>query len=443
MKNVFKKIIVSILTWEAMMLLRNQSPKVIAVTGSVGKTSAKDAIFSIISGKFNVRKNEKSFNSEIGVPLTVLGLKNAWGNPLKWLWNIKLGFWKIFFSRNYPRILILEIGADKPDDIKNIVSWIKPDIAVVTALASIPVHVENFGSPEKVYEEKGRLVEALAPQGIAVLNADDEKTLQMRKKTQGRKILFGLARRSLANGAKSSTDVLGSYPVYTYNEQGRPKGISFRIDYDGKSIPFEVNGSAGYAQTYSALAAAAVAIALGMSVLEIAEAAKKIGAPKGRMKILEGIKNTIIIDDTYNSSPAAAEAALKALKEINPPAGGKGSKIAALADMLELGRYSESEHKRIGKVAAGSADILVTVGTKSHWIADGALKKGMPKEKIYQFEKSGEAGSFVRNILKDSDIILAKGSQGMRMEKFVEEILLHPENKKELLVRQDKEWQRK
>ncbi len=429
MKSILKNIVVKILSWEAKLALHHYSPKIIAVTGSVGKTSTKDAIFGIISGKFNVRKNDKSFNSEIGVPLTILGLPNAWSNPFKWIWNIKLGFWKIFFSPNYPRILVLEIGADKPNDIKNIVSWLKPDIAVVTALADVPVHVENFGSSEKLYEEKGLLIEALSPRGIAVLYADDQRVLAMKKRTQSRKILFGM---------HGPVDVLGSYPIFIYDEKERPKGISFRIDHNGNSIPIEINGSVGFGNVYSALAAAAVAVNLGMNVLEIAERSKNIQTPLGRMKILEGIKNAVIIDDTYNSSPVAAELALNTLKELKC----SGRKIAALGDMLELGQYSESEHKRIGKIVATSADMLITVGVKSRWIAEAAFNNGMNENKILQFDESREAGSYVQNILEKGDIILAKGSQGIRMEKFVEEIMAHPERQEELLVRQAKAWQK-
>ncbi|MEK9185705.1 MAG: UDP-N-acetylmuramoyl-tripeptide--D-alanyl-D-alanine ligase [Patescibacteria group bacterium] len=432
MKSVFKKIIVAIITWEARLLLHNQNPKIIAITGSVGKTSTKDAIFTVISQKFNTRKSQKSFNSEIGVPLTILGLKNAWSNPFKWLWNMKLGFWRIFFSHNYPRVLALEVGADEPGDIKNIVKWVKPDIAVVTKLADIPAHIGKFASAEEVYEEKGRLVEALGPGGIAILNADDERVLKMKKKTMSKTVLFGMSGES-----NTVADILGSYPTYVYDQHERPLGISFRIDFGGSSIPIEIIGALGEGQAYSVLAAAAVGKTLGMNALEIAEAAKKIIPPNGRMKILEGIKNTVIIDDSYNSSPVAATLALKTLKEIK----GNGRKIAALGDMRELGDFAENEHKKIGRLAAQTAQILITVGPISRFIAEGALNHGMPENNIFQFEHSREAGAFMQNQIKEGDIILVKGSQNtIRMEWFVEEIMAHPELKKSLLVRQDKEW---
>src|SRR3989344_4669974 len=137
MKSALKKIIFGILTWEARLMLHKHHPKIIAVTGSVGKTSTKDAIYTVISKKFNTRKSEKSFNSEIGVPLTILGLDTAWSNFFKWIWNIIVGLWRVLFIRNYPKVLVLEVGADHPGDIRNIVEWVQPDIAVVTPPADI------------------------------------------------------------------------------------------------------------------------------------------------------------------------------------------------------------------------------------------------------------------------------------------------------------------
>lgn len=374
-------------------MLHHYSPKIIAVTGSVGKTSTKDAIYTIISSKFRARKSQKSFNSEIGLPLTILGLSNAWANPLKWLWNIYLGFWRIFFSRNYPRILVLEVGADKPGDIKNIMSWLKPDIAVVTALADVPVHVENFSSIEAVYEEKGRLLESLSERGVAILNADDKRVMGMREKMRD-------GTRVITFGMKNESDISG-------NDLFLPQ------------IP----------NPYPILAAGAVGKALGMKEDEIKELSKKVETPKGRMNVIKGINGSTIIDDTYNSSPVAAEFALETLRKMDV----LGRRIACLGNMAELGEYSESEHKRIGEMAKEVADIVITVGDKARWISGEN-----------NFSNSVEAGRFLKEMIKEGDVILAKGSQNnIRMEKLVEEIMLHPEDKQELLVRQDEEWERR
>jgi len=150
MKSVFKKIISKILQFESNLVIKKYKPKIIAVTGSVGKTSSKDAIFSVMATSFYVRKSEKSFNSDIGIPLTILGCENAWSNPLKWFLNIWKGVCLICLKNNYPEWLVIEVGADRPNDIKNISKWLKPDVVVVTRFAKVPVHVEFFGNRESL-----------------------------------------------------------------------------------------------------------------------------------------------------------------------------------------------------------------------------------------------------------------------------------------------------
>src|SRR3989344_51721 len=183
MKQFFKKFIVAILTLEARLILKKHQPKIIAITGSVGKTSAKEAIYAVLSRKFLVRRSEKSFNSELGVPLTVIGAPNAWYSPVKWALTVWRGAF-IPFQKNYPRMLILELGAERPGDIADLLTYVKPDVAVITAIGEVPVHVEFFAGPEEVAREKTKLVEALGTDGVAVLNGDDDVVSDMRTKTR-------------------------------------------------------------------------------------------------------------------------------------------------------------------------------------------------------------------------------------------------------------------
>ena len=191
MKEIFKKIITLFLQWEARLVLKKYKPKIIAVTGSVGKTSTKDAIFTVMSGGFFVRRSEKSFNSEIGVPLTILGCKNAWSNPFLWVRNLFEGFMLVVLKNHYPKWLVLEVGADRPGDIKNISKWLKPDVVVVTAFPDVPVHVEYFDSPDEIAEEKEYLVDALKPEGVLILNYDDEKVRALKDKYEYTTLTFG------------------------------------------------------------------------------------------------------------------------------------------------------------------------------------------------------------------------------------------------------------
>jgi UDP-N-acetylmuramoyl-tripeptide--D-alanyl-D-alanine ligase len=157
------------------------------------------------------------------------------------------------------------------------------------------------------------------------------------------------------------------------------------------------------------------------------------------MRVIPGIKATCILDDTYNSSPTAVEGALQTLKELR----GFNRKIAVLGDMLELGQFSTREHERIGEVAAGAVDMLITIGVRSRKTAEGALEHGLSEKQIFQYEDSAAAGKELQQLIKPGDVILVKGSQGVRAERVVEEIMAEPERAGELLVRQDAAWKRR
>src|SRR3989344_3018306 len=152
MKIFLKSIVVSILTWQARAVLRKYKPKIVAVTGSVGKTSAKTAIAAACSSRF-VRASLRSYNSELGVPLTILGETSGFNNPFRWLAVIFSGIGQVLFNNPYPEILVLEVGADRPGDIKKIAEWLKPDVAVMTALGTTPAHVEFRSEERRVGKE--------------------------------------------------------------------------------------------------------------------------------------------------------------------------------------------------------------------------------------------------------------------------------------------------
>ena len=426
MKSMLKKIIIAILALEAKLVLKKYKPKIIAVTGNVGKTSTKDAIYTALCEPLSIRKNQKSFNSEIGVPLTVLGLENAWGNPLKWIENIFRGAWLCLWPQIYPKWLVLEIGADHPGDIESITKWIIPDIAVVTRIPEVPVHVEYFKDGEAMLEEKAFLLKALCEDGVAILNADDERVLSLGKYVKGSVIHYGMK-----NPAKITGD---SYELMYDGDN--LAGVQFRILYDSNIIPVVLKGVVGVQHVYPVLASAAVGLFLNLPLVKLTESFLKHEYPHGRMNIIKGIRNTIIIDDTYNSSPVALECALRTLKDVQT----KGRKIAVLGDMLELGSHSVNSHKEAGKLAAECADVLLTVGVRARDFKDSAIKAGMSVNSAWSFSSSLEVGNYLKDFVKENDVILVKGSQGMRMEKAVALIIENQDNIKNLLVRQEKEW---
>ncbi|MEZ4104530.1 MAG: UDP-N-acetylmuramoyl-tripeptide--D-alanyl-D-alanine ligase [Candidatus Paceibacterota bacterium] len=426
MKDFFKKIVVQILTLEARIVLKKHKPTIIAITGSVGKTSMKDAIYSILKNHYVTRKSEKSFNSEIGIPLTVLGLPNAWRNPFLWLKNIVDGFFIAFFSKDYPDYLIIEAGIDRPRDMEHLTAWLKPHVVVLTRFPDVPVHVEYFSSPEAVIEEKMKLPLALDADGIVIYNHDDEKIKE--KLTEIRHKAIGFS-RYLESHFTASKDVV------FYNDDV-PSGVSFVLKNLQEQVEVKVNDVVGLQSVYTATGAIATAVSCGVSLNEAAKAMVHHASPAGRMKIVKGIKGSVIIDDTYNSSPAACKQALITLKEIKYAK----RKIAVLGDMLELGRFSANEHEAVGELVAKTADILITVGVRARRIAKTALENGLTDKTVLQYDDSLRAGKELQNYLQSGDVVLVKGSQGIRAEKIVEEIMQEPEKAGESLVRQDSFW---
>lgn len=413
------------------MVLKKYKPKVIGITGNAGKTGTKDAIAAVLEPEFFVWKNEKSYNSDLGIPLTILHCKNAWLNPFSWLKNIMEGLVLIIFPHNYPKWLVLEVGADKPEDIGKFTTWLRPDVVVVTRIGETPVHVENFSSRDELIAEKAKLVRALRPGGFLVLNADDPDVLGMKDVPRlARVITYGFS--PVSNLRVSNQNII-------YSERGHesvPDGITFKIDYLGNIIPVRLPGVVGRQNIYSAVAAFAVGSALNINFVSMVDAISRYSRPAGRLRLINGIKGSVILDDTYNSSPAALELAMESVRDIKAT----GRKIAVLGDMLELGQHTDDAHYRIGKLIPLYFDILVTVGQRAASFSKGAKTAKMKADKIKSFDDSPRAGDYLKRVLTSGDLILVKGSQGVRMERVVEKIMSDPDNRSKLLVRQEKEW---
>ena len=430
MKIIFRKIITYILRIESRLVLWRYKPKVVVITGSVGKTSTKDAIYAVISKVSYVRKSEKSYNSEIGLPLTILGVPNGWNSGAVWLKNVWRGLWLFLIPHKYPKWLVLEVGVGKPGDMKKTASWLKTDVVIITGIGETPAHIEFFDSRKHLIEEKSKLIKTLKKDGLLVLNADDEDVLQMKTKVKNITVTYGF---------KEGADVLGSGDSISYDEAGVPKGIIFRIDEGGKSLPVVIEGVFGRNHVYASLAALALSSGMKWNMLSAVEALKNYDVPPGRMRLLSGITGTLLIDDTYNSSPFACESALRTLRGVK----WGERKIAILGDMLELGKHTEDAHRNIGKIASENSDVLVVVGPRANAFKEGALEMGTKPESILEFKDSREAAEAMKTFVKKGDLVLVKGSQSMRMERVTEALLLDQANKEKLLVRQDEEWKKK
>jgi len=426
MKETFKIIVVSILTAEAAFLLRRKKPIIVAITGSVGKTSTKDAIYAAVKGSIKARQSQKSFNSDIGVPLTVLGLPNGWSNPFLWLKNIFDGFLTAAFSTDYPDVLILETGIDQPGDMEKLTKWLKPDFVVLTRLPNIPVHVEAFSSPEAVVAEKMKLVTALKASGKLIFNNDDPIIQAQLPEVLQEQVSFS---RYLPADFQASADKI----VYA---DDKPIGVGFDLTHLGETHNVQLKDTVGTQNMYAVCAAIAVAHELGVDIKTAIASVQALQTPNGRMRFIPGLKSSLLIDDTYNSSPIATESALQALKEIKYAT----RKISVLGDMLELGQYSSEQHRQIGERVAQTAHVLFTVGVRARGIAEGALAAGMNESNIFQYDDVQRAGQELQTFLKSGDVVLVKASQGIRAERIIEEVMETPEQAPELLVRQDTGW---
>lgn len=429
MHSFLKPIVVAILTWEAQLVLRRHNPKIIAVTGSAGKTSTKDAIFAVLSydGKF-VRKSEKSYNSEFGVPLTILGLESGWGSPWRWIVNVVKGALLLISKEPYPQWLVLEVGADRPGDIRSLAKWLRPDIAVITSIPDIPVHVEYFNSPHALAQEKRYLAAHLKHDGILVINGDDAFTKQIHQEFMSQAVSFGF---------EGQNAFVASEAGIQYDDK-KPVGMHFYCDHSNSRIDVSVYGALGMPRIYAALAAMAVGEAAGVALESAAEALATWAPPPGRMRLVEGLNGSTIIDDTYNSSPVAIMSALDTLHDIK----GMKKRVAILGDMLELGRFSKEAHKKAGEHAKKCADMLITVGLRAKAMGEAALDIGMSDSKIREYDQgeSERAGRELVPELKENVVVLVKGSQSMRMEKTVYAIMKEPQKAPELLVRFDADW---
>lgn len=427
-----KKFIEKFLRILAKAIIRKYHPEVVGITGSVGKTSAKDAVKSVLEGSYNIRATAKNFNNEIGVPLTIIGADSPGKSIFGWI-GVFLKAIKLILKKNkkYPEILVLEMGADKEGDIGYLVDIAPCNVGVITNVSES--HLEFFGSVNKVKIEKRKIIEHLKPENYAILNCDIDNVCEMRNVTKAKTITYGF---------DQNTDVSASDVAVSYDKEGWPNGLNFKLVFNGSVIPIFIPKIVGYSHIYSVLVAVAVGSIYKISLMDMAKAFDSFYPPKGRMRLIKGIKHTLIIDDTYNSLPASARLAVEVMQEIKVKDNAK--KIVVFGDMLELGKFSEEKHKELGeKIAESHIDILITKGEASKNTAKAAISAGMSKDKVYSFTDNDEAGKFVQKIMSKGDIILVKGSQGMRMETIVKEIMAEPLRASELLVRQGKEWANK
>jgi UDP-N-acetylmuramoyl-tripeptide--D-alanyl-D-alanine ligase len=301
----------------------------------------------------------------------------------------------------------LEYAADRPGDIKYLLTIARPNMGVITAIGDIPSHVEYYSGPEDVAREKGRLIEYLSVGGFAVLNCDDVIVRNLQSRTRARVVTFGFGKEAEVRITRFENRI----------HEGTPIGISFKLEYNGSFVPVRIEHAFGRAHAYAAAAAAAIGIAFGMNLVAISDALANYAPADSRMQVFRGIKSTYVIDDAYNASPLSLRVALDTLGDLP----GK-RKIAVLGDMLEIGKYTSEAHERAGRAVAEVADFLFAVGPRAAMIADAAHENGMKKNTIFSFAGADVAKIAVRDFVRKGDVILIKGSHAMHMESIVDEL---------------------
>ena len=414
---------VFVLAFFARAVLRRYTPRIVMVSGSVGKTSTKDAVAEALSTKFYVRKSEKSFNSEFGVPFTILGVGNPWDDPFEWFAVLKSAIGLLILPNHYPAMLVLEVGADRPGDLARILRFATPDAVVITRLPEIPVHVEAYASPEQVREEEFSPAYSLNPDAPLIIPSDDSWVVGAARRIPARILTYGIAAPSTAHIRE----------IGFHTTEGVVDGMQARINIDGEQEMCIVKGSVGVTQLLPVAAALATASAFNIPMADACAALENYEAPAGRGRLLVGKNGSVIIDDSYNASPAAVEEALTTLKSFSHAK----RRIAVLGDMLELGRFSVTEHERISVLVGESADVIVTVGIRAR-----AFAAAPKRTEVLQFDNSRAAATALADFVREGDVVLVKGSQSIRTERIVEALLANSADVYKL-VRQEKKWREK
>jgi UDP-N-acetylmuramoyl-tripeptide--D-alanyl-D-alanine ligase len=345
--------------------------RVVAITGSSGKTTTKEMIAAVLGAKFEVAKTNGNLNNHIGVPLTLLGLNG------------------------HHQFAVVEMGMNHPGELHPLMEMARPEIGVITNVGM--AHIENFHSESAIAAEKSTVVTELPATGCAILNADNKWTTLIRARTRATVVTVGI--ENFAD-FRASDIRFGDGMTFRLTVARKRDSVLCRIPVLGRH------------QVYNALQAAAVGWAVGMDLEEISAGLASMNPPKMRleMKMANGVR---FLNDAYNANLPSALAAMEVLAEL--PA--EGRKMVVLGDMLELGSYSEEAHRCVGEaVAKANAAVLVTVGEQAAWAAGAAQKAGMDLHRIFHCKSSGMAADVIGSMVREGDCVLLKGSRAVHLE---------------------------
>lgn len=367
-------------------------PRVVGITGSVGKTTTKELVNAVLRTRYSTLKSKGNLNNEIGLPLTLTELTD---------------------EHEY---VVLEMGMYAQGEIATLAQIGRPQVGVVTNVG--PVHMERLGTMEAIAAAKAELVEALppAPEGVAILNRDDPLVFRMAERTQAQLFTYGLSHKA---------------DLWADNIEGAGlEGIRFDLHYRGETVHIRAP-LLGRHSVHTALRAAAVALTEGLGWGEIVSGLQG-DSPQLRLVAIGGPNESLLLDDTYNASPASTIAALNLLQDLTPSSGSRaaaGRRVAVLGDMLELGAQADPGHRLVGRRAADVADLLVTVGGLGQLIAEEALAVGMPPAHLVALSDVDEAIKVLPALMERGDLVLIKGSRGVGLNRLVDVLSQRPDGK--------------
>lgn len=422
-----KKFLEKILSFMARTVLRKYRPLIVGITGSVGKSSAKEAVALALSTGYVVRKAEGNYNNEIGIPLTIIGAKSGGHSLFRWLGILLKWLYVIIFPTRYPQVLVLEMGIDRPGDMEFLLQSVMVKIGVVTQVSSS--HLAYFGTLNNIAREKGKVIVSLPEDGFAILNADDKRVMKMGDRTKAKIITYGF---------EAGADVHADNFVL-HREAKRAEGFSLKVNFDGTTVPLRLPKVVAKHHIPAALAALSVALALKLNLVDVVTALEAFEPLPGRLRLLPGRDNTLLLDDTYNASPESTRAALDVMGGLMAP-----RKIVVLGDMLELGPDATKEHADLaGAVRESGAHIVVTVGKHMRALHERLLEEGFSRKQVLWMPDPMSVVEPLLNMVRADDLILVKGSRGLRMEKIVEQLLVDPRTATSFLCCQSDDWRRK
>jgi UDP-N-acetylmuramoyl-tripeptide--D-alanyl-D-alanine ligase len=408
----------------AVAILWKYHPTIIGITGSVGKSSTKEAIALVLTHSFSVRAADGNYNNEIGIPLTIIGARSGGRSVFRWFGVLFRWTMLMIFPMRYPEMLVLEMGVDHPGDMGYLLSFIPVKVGVATQVATS--HLANFGSIASIAKEKGGLITSLPQDGFAIINSDDARVRKMGERTAAKVITYGF---------EPGADVRADNIIF-YSEAKRIEGFSFKLDFEGKSVPVRLPKVVARHHIPAVLAAVAVGLAFRMNLVDIASALEEFEPLPGRLRLLPGRSDMVLLDDTYNASPVSVRAALGVLGELSAP-----RKIAVLGDMLELGPETEKEHADLeGAVIGSGAHFVILVGKHMRALHDTLLSSGYARKQLLWMPDPVAASEALLRLVRSEDLILIKGSRGMRMEKATEALFVDPTEAKNFLCCQSNEW---